>query len=341
LSFHRKQLCELEAAGHPLGALMFASMPLARRAQEAARCATMAAEIRAQRAAAAAAAAAPRVAAVAHADADADADADAAAEADAEQPASADGLWRQRGAPLRIFSGQPCPPAAAPPLLGVLSALRVSRVGQFSCPLACGALVMHSVDWSGRHGTTPAHARAALLATTTHGRVRALDDIITLEALREAAQEGRLPPILRVGTTVAGVYAEFAPRPDDDDASCNPPGPWPVAWFAFISRAEAATRAQADDERAAAAAEDGGAAGGSAGSGAGAELLDDEDRFDVMHIPLSARHAGNVACVTLIASENLMSDWQDDHPEPNVDVSGVAFSGALLRLPPGSRPLDA
>jgi hypothetical protein len=342
----QQQLCDLDAAGHPLGALMFTSLPLTRRAQEAARCALMADEIRALRAAAANAAV-PVAAAAADADAGADADAAGSMEADADaeegasrgaRPVVTDGLWTDRGAPLRVFAAQPCPPGGAPPVLGCVAALRVSRVGQFSCPLACGAVLLHSLDWS-RHGASAASARAALLAVTTHAAVRALDDVASVEALRDASQEGRLPPLLRVETTTAGTYAEFAPRREGD-----PPGPWPVAWFCFVSRAEAAARAQADDERAAAAAA---AAAHAAdaddeeeedGGGAAAAELNDEDRFDVMHMPLSARHAGNVACVKLIASENLMSDWLDDHPEPNVDVNSVAFSGALVRLPAGSRP---
>ena len=46
---------------------------------------------------------------------------------------------------------------------------------------------------------------------------------------------------------------------------------------------------------------------------------------------------GNVAVVKLIAGENLMADWQDDHPEPNIDVTSVALDGLLVQLPAGAR----
>ena len=66
-------------------------------------------------------------------------------------------------------------------------------------------------------------------------------------------------------------------------------------------------------------------------------LLPDEDRFDRLEIPLSVPHAGNAVVAMLIAAENLMADWQDDHAEPNIDVNSVALDGTLVTLPAGAR----
>ena len=52
-----------------------------------------------------------------------------------------------------------------------------------------------------------------------------------------------------------------------------------------------------------------------------------------LDIRLVRRHAGSLALVKLIDSENLMSAWHDDHEQPNIDASCVALRGRSISLP--------
>ncbi len=311
------QLCDLEEAGHPLGALMFAGCAAAARAAETARCTALAAEMRAQRAAA------------------------------AEGPpggggASAD-VATERRAQHEIFLPLALPAADAPRALACVTAAAVSRVGQFSCPLACGALLLASLNLSADSGGEAEGQRALSSLVRGSAYAAALDDVASLEALLDASREGHLPRVTAVHHSAAGCWAEFAPRgscQSEDNAARGASSAsaaaqlWPVAWFAFATRAEAARRADADADAADAATA---AAGSAHAPPAADESLPDEDRFDKMALSFAAPHSGNVCCVKLISSENLMNDWGDDHPEPNIDVNSVQLVGALVALPAGAR----
>jgi hypothetical protein len=65
-------------------------------------------------------------------------------------------------------------------------------------------------------------------------------------------------------------------------------------------------------------------------------VVEDEDRFDKLDMALTLRHGvAGLACVKLIASENLMEDWGDDHAEPNIDATSLEVHGFLAPpLPP-------
>lgn len=292
------QLWELAQAGHALGAILFAGCSAAKRARELPRCAALAAQLRAAR----------------EAQADAGGAAPNAGAAAAALSSSADGL--------RIFS-HPLP-ARAGGLQASLSRLRISRVGQFSCPLQCGAVLLGAAPPSGADDDDGA-ARAALAALVDDSpMLRALDDATTLEAVLDASAAGRLPRITNRGSSPAGAWAEFEPR----GRALSPNAPagalWPVAWFAFTPRAEAAARA-ADEDMAAAEASYGAAE---------PQALPDEDMFDVIDVPLRARHGGDLACVKLVGGENLMNEWGDDHSEPNIDVAAVELMGFAAAEPP-------
>ena len=53
-----------------------------------------------------------------------------------------------------------------------------------------------------------------------------------------------------------------------------------------------------------------------------------------LSIQLTRRHVGNLALVKLISPENLMSQWRDRHPLPNIDMCSVVFRGRKIELPP-------
>ena len=52
-------------------------------------------------------------------------------------------------------------------------------------------------------------------------------------------------------------------------------------------------------------------------------------------VSLTRKRAGSLALVKLIAPEDHMEEHQDMHPDPNIDVAYVSFSGRLFRLPEG------
>lgn len=56
-----------------------------------------------------------------------------------------------------------------------------------------------------------------------------------------------------------------------------------------------------------------------------------------LDIPLTRRHAGSLALVKLLDSENLMSLWHDDHEQPNIDIAAVVFRSRRVALPPTVR----
>jgi hypothetical protein len=52
----------------------------------------------------------------------------------------------------------------------------------------------------------------------------------------------------------------------------------------------------------------------------------------VLHYRLARPRWSRAHCVKLIAPENLMREWEDDHPAPNLDFRRFAAFGALLAL---------
>jgi len=57
---------------------------------------------------------------------------------------------------------------------------------------------------------------------------------------------------------------------------------------------------------------------------------------DLLEVRLSSVHVGTTLCVKLIASENLMDLYNDNHDSPNIDVTFVGLGGACVHLPPAS-----
>jgi len=288
------QLFDMLLQNHPLGALLLAGVQTQVQ-QELERCTALAAELRGVRQAAAVAA----VAVQAHP------------------------VWGASAPPqLRLFTHPPPLPPGAQQPAACVSGLRISRAGQFSCPLQSGAVLLGDAPLPPQ-GPDPT---ASIVACVDESRMlRVLDDATSLETVQDAAAAGALPRIVHVGTCHAGIWAEFEARGRAAMPHVPPGALWPVAWFAFTPRAEAATRAAAEDAAIAAQI-------AAAQVGAAPELPD-EDRFDVMDVALTQRHGGEIACVKLTASENLMEQWGDEHPEPNIDVAAVNLLGFAAHLP--------
>ena len=142
-----------------------------------------------------------------------------------------------------------------------------------------------------------------------------LDGIETLEALENAADEGRVPPIACVHHLRNGIVAEFVPQRPSTSSSHRAIGGLgfcgggegndklsPVAWFKYAPRKDLAPEIKCDP------------------------------RVDYLSVELEHMRWGRVACVKLIACENLMELWEDDHDAPNIDIRKFVLRGVPVAL---------
>jgi len=228
--------------------------------------------------------------------------------------------------------------------VAVISGVEVSRKGNFTCPVSCGAVFLgmgleepHPLQGRGPGGGAAAAPRGTGISNCVRdtcragggGPVNPFDGLETPEEVVAASSSGRLPPILRLQVLPTGVVIEFDPalplaggtgeagRPEysaDFEArrlrkrvgSSVYAELHPVLWFSF------------DRVR--------------PGSGP-----DSAPGSDVLRVDLGRRRVGNLACVKLISCENRMTEMGDVNEEPNIDINYVKFRGANTRLPPGLR----
>lgn len=172
--------------------------------------------------------------------------------------------------------------------------IRLSRAGQLSCPVSCGAVLLGKVslgDVSAEEGRAIVSRVAAAPAS------RALSGLTTLQQVLDASAEGLLPPVLRHARVASGVFVEFAVPGQGAGAAALLPATAlparpprledtvvPVCWFLFDPMGGAARRWGAlppppDPSR--------------------------PPRPEKMSIRLSRPHAGNVCVVRLLSAENL------------------------------------
>ena len=217
----------------------------------------------------------------------------------------------------------------------VVTCLEIDRTGAFTCPVSSGAVYFSN----GPPSRLTASARAELRAAAPAGappmsgdaRAAALGDwarnavsspcaatarlsgIDTLDKLKAAAREGKVPKIIDTQIFPNGVVVEFEPPArrrrdaratsgDSFDASCAYDAFAPAVWFKFFARESLDPATRADPHR------------------------------DVLRVRLAAPRWSRAHCVKLIAPENLMREWEDDHPAPNLDFRRFAAFGALLAL---------
>mmetsp|Transcript_4836 Transcript_4836/g.30745 ORF Transcript_4836/g.30745 Transcript_4836/m.30745 type:complete len:521 (+) Transcript_4836:13-1575(+) len=202
--------------------------------------------------------------------------------------------------------------------LSVISKVEVCRHGDFSCPVACGAIFMCGYDYSCPSGSL----LEVMQDSVGHGFCHALDDVTSTD--HAISLSGKvLPKVEIVRTTEVGDWVEFrSPRRDRDSQrrlqgslSAGTLEFWPMVWFRFrdrtsISEMESMTRASTSP-------------------------LDEAqfERFNTLHIPLTEPHVGNLVCVKLIDQENLMSLYLDEHESPNIDLRSVVLHGKSCSFP--------
>ena len=239
--------------------------------------------------------------------------------------------------------------------VAVISEVEVSRRGNFTCPVSCGAVFLgmgleeppplHRRGAGDGGGGAAAAPRGTGISKCVReacrvggaGPVSPFDGLETPEEVVAASSSGRLPPILRHQGLPAGVVIEFDPT----SPSAGGPGEAMRSQYCADSevrrlreRVGGSVYAELQPvlwfsfDRARP-----GSAGGAGGPGTGLP----ENLPDVLKVGLGSQRVGNLACVKLIACENRMAEMGDLNEEPNIDINYVKFRGVTTRLPPGLR----
>ena len=188
--------------------------------------------------------------------------------------------------------------------VSLIKRINISRVGQFSCPVSCGAVLVGCATRGSEAET------ANLIAAARAGRCAALESLTTADEVTAASAAGRLPPVRSFSSTSSGQIIEFRAQAGAPTAAA--PAMLdvlelrPLVWFRFTDKEQAKREA--------------------ARAGTDAESLDQ------MAITLDRHHAANVLCVKLISAENLMDEFDDVHESPNIDINGCTVSGVRLSM---------
>jgi len=218
--------------------------------------------------------------------------------------------------------------------VAVIRGIEVSRRGNFTCPVACGAVFVgmgaedppttpNSSAWAGGVGLSECVRKARRAGRD--GPFAPFDDLDTPEKVFAASSSGHLPPILRHRVHPAGIVIEFEPTyPPQMEYSYDPRMRQleehversayavlqPVVWFRFSNTNTDNSLAPNDGPR-------------------GGNILE--------ATPLECQRVGNLACVKLISCENRMAEMGDLNEVPNIDINYVKFLGATTRLDRGMR----
>eukprot|EP00873_Tetraselmis_striata_P008627 jgi/Tetstr1/428891/TSEL_018870.t1 len=123
-----------------------------------------------------------------------------------------------------------------------VDACHISRLGHFSCPVACGAVFLADARQRRIPGGAPA-LRTRIQAAAAESSCSALDDATQRDDVELAVAQGQLPPIVASGRFAGGEWVEF-------DPDWTPPGReamlHPVLWFHFYTQAEVKQRLASD-----------------------------------------------------------------------------------------------
>jgi len=231
----------------------------------------------------------------------------------------------------------------------------ISRTGHFSCPVSSGAVFMGNFRPQPNSPASQALKQASQAATSEPCSM-ALNSATTRAAVEAAVALGHLPPIVASGGYAGAEWVEFSPdwRGSEDQRQMLRP----VIWFKFFTASEAQERrvegyaVQQPEEQGgtqgsdATQLADDSNAGAAPGQAMLADPLDSDSDSDspesawrnlckstdgrnYLTAPLAHRRGGNLVMVKLISHEDLRSEWEDDHAQPNIDINYVALHGSV------------
>ncbi|KAK9841414.1 hypothetical protein WJX74_005291 [Apatococcus lobatus] len=113
--------------------------------------------------------------------------------------------------------------------LGVVEQLKICRAGAFSCPVACGVVLLGKVDLTHLQDLPPADLQKTLQAVVEQQACCAFDDVTSIHSLLDRCHKGQLPAISHHEANATGEWAEFQPEPrsvvQSTDCSCTAPFP--------------------------------------------------------------------------------------------------------------------
>ncbi|KAK9863486.1 hypothetical protein WJX84_012226, partial [Apatococcus fuscideae] len=97
--------------------------------------------------------------------------------------------------------------------LGVVEQLKICRAGAFSCPVACGVVLLGKVDLTHLQDLPPADLQKTLQAVVEQQACCAFDDVTSIHSLLDRCHKGQLPAISHHEANATGEWAEFQPEP--------------------------------------------------------------------------------------------------------------------------------
>jgi hypothetical protein len=131
-------------------------------------------------------------------------------------------------------------------LVGCVNALRISREGSLTCPVASGAVLAGVVDFGRLEGLSKEDVAAALYSASQDKACAAFNSLESEAAVLDKVHNGELPRIVRRSRYRSGVVMEFDSEWNPDvglaghTRSNGPLIGWkPLIWFRFHTREEA------------------------------------------------------------------------------------------------------
>jgi hypothetical protein len=200
----------------------------------------------------------------------------------------------------------------------IMETIEISRQGQLTCPVACGAV------YGCRLSDLVADSLVEDLTESLSGLAE-LNSVESLESVIDKSEQGLLPSIEKLTVVERKCFVEFERKRIISKGKSL--FPWvPVGWFHFNVAEETISNLS--------------------GSNISDKLIkisrevDDsesspespEERVDdIITGHLVNKLLVNTVAVKLISPENRMQEMLDSHPWPNIDVASIRIHGKVIR----------
>ena len=200
----------------------------------------------------------------------------------------------------------------------VIETIEISRQGQLTCPVACGAV------YGCRLGNLSAADTLVQDLTESLSRLAELNSVESLENLIDKSEQGLLPSIEKITVVEKKCFVEFERKRSISKSKSL--FPWvPIGWFHFSVAEETISNL--------------------CGSYISDKLVKIPRRLDNLESSHESSEAHmddiitghlvnklvvNSIAVKLISPENRMEEMLDSHPWPNIDIASIRIHGKLL-----------
>mmetsp|Transcript_9992 Transcript_9992/g.19687 ORF Transcript_9992/g.19687 Transcript_9992/m.19687 type:complete len:467 (+) Transcript_9992:69-1469(+) len=202
----------------------------------------------------------------------------------------------------------------------ILERMVISREGQLTCPVSCGAIFGCAVS---RHGAMRSEADLLELMRKSLHDISDFNSLDSFRMLCEKSEKGLVPAFNRVCFQEKNVFVEFkrVRLVSTSGGSCDKLFQWfPIGWFQFALYDADFDSLVRNRE--------------------GYQACDvlfpcDFENEDTVaesriFVPLKMKHAINFVAVKLISQENRMDAMMDGHDWPNIDLSSLTLQGRII-----------